>query len=373
LSKSKLSDRRNRHDQYHQRARKRGFVARSVFKLSEIDDKHRIVRPNDRVLDLGCRPGSWLQYCHEKKAGALVGLDRTDLDAAIAGARILVGDVHEVEPAELLGELEAFDVVLTDMAPDTSGVRHVDQTGAGISAASQALPGAVRRGQDGQAERQPHRFHRAVRGGKRLRREALMAYVHLEIDPDRIDGRKITRAVGILHEGGVAAYPTDTVYALGCAIDSRKAVESIYRAKQMDKKQRLAVICPDVSTAAQYGHFTHQAFRLVRRILPGPYTVVVGATREVPRTLLDKKRRQVGIRIPDHAIALALARNLGRPLLTTSAFGNFDDTVEAYGQCLDVAIEGGPTPGEPSTVLELSDDGIEVLREGLGSIDDVLE
>jgi len=197
--------------------------------------------------------------------------------------------------------------------------------------------------------------------------------VRLEIEPDRIEPRKISRAVGILHEGGVAAYPTDTLYALGCAIDARKAVERIYRVKQMDAKQRLALICPDVSTAAIYGYLTQEAFRLARRILPGPYTLVVAATREVPRTLLDKKRRQVGLRIPDHPIALALAQELGRPLLTTSAFGSFDETVDAYGRELDVAIDGGPTPGSPSTVLQFEDGHIEVLREGLGPLDDIVE
>ncbi len=124
---SKLSDRRRRHDQFHRRARQGGFVARSVFKLSEIDDKHRVMRPGARVLDLGCRPGSWLQYCADRKASALVGLDREPLDIVIPDARILIGDVLEIEPAELLGDLERFDLVMSDMAPDTTGVRHVDQ------------------------------------------------------------------------------------------------------------------------------------------------------------------------------------------------------------------------------------------------------
>jgi 23S rRNA (uridine2552-2'-O)-methyltransferase len=127
LSRKKLSDRDVRHDEFHRRARKQGYAARSVFKLSEIDDKHHIVEPGARVLDLGCRPGSWLQYCRDKRASALVGIDREPLDIAIPEARIIVGDVHEVEPAELLGDLERFDVVLSDMAPDTSGVKHMDQ------------------------------------------------------------------------------------------------------------------------------------------------------------------------------------------------------------------------------------------------------
>ncbi len=126
---SRLQDKRHRHDVFHQRARKAGFAARSVFKLEEIDARHHVFTAGGRVLDLGCRPGSWLQYAARAVGGKarLVGLDRQPLDVTIPGARILVGDVFTVTTAELLGDLDAFDVVLSDMAPDTSGVRSLDQ------------------------------------------------------------------------------------------------------------------------------------------------------------------------------------------------------------------------------------------------------
>ncbi len=126
---SKLGDRRRRHDVFHQRARREGFAARSVFKLEEIDARYHVLRPRARVLDLGCRPGSWLQYAARVAGpeGKLVGLDRQPLDVVIPGARILVGDVFTVTAAELRGEIDAFDVVLSDMAPDTSGIRSLDQ------------------------------------------------------------------------------------------------------------------------------------------------------------------------------------------------------------------------------------------------------
>jgi 23S rRNA (uridine2552-2'-O)-methyltransferase len=126
---SKLRDRSHRHDSFHRRAKQQGFAARSVFKLEEIDHKLHVLKAGARVLDLGCRPGSWLQYAAKVvgERGALVGLDRAPLDVVIPGARILVGDVYTVTPEELRGELEAFDVVLSDMAPDTSGVRSADQ------------------------------------------------------------------------------------------------------------------------------------------------------------------------------------------------------------------------------------------------------
>jgi 23S rRNA (uridine2552-2'-O)-methyltransferase len=126
---SKLRDRSHRHDVFHRRAKQQGFVARSVFKLEEIDQKYHLLRRGGRVLDLGCKPGSWLQYAGGVVGpeGALVGIDRTPLEKPVPGARLLVGDVFAVTPEELRGELPGFDVVLSDMAPDTSGVRSLDQ------------------------------------------------------------------------------------------------------------------------------------------------------------------------------------------------------------------------------------------------------
>ncbi len=129
MSRSKLADRSVRRDRFHQKAKREGFVARAVYKLEEIDAKHHVLAPGQRVLDLGCAPGSWLQYARGKvgERGVLVGLDRAPLRGDVAGARIVVGDVMTIDPAELRGELPAFDVVLSDMAPDTSGVRSLDQ------------------------------------------------------------------------------------------------------------------------------------------------------------------------------------------------------------------------------------------------------
>ena len=191
--------------------------------------------------------------------------------------------------------------------------------------------------------------------------------------------RKIQQAIDMLHAGGVAAYPTDSIYALGCAIESRDAIEKIYRAKNMHKNQRLALICPDLSTASEFGLFSQTAFRLAQRIFPGPYTLVVPATRATPRTLTDAKRRTVGIRITSHPIAQALAHGLGRPLLTTSAIvdgqpcRDADEIVEAFGKVVDVVIDAAQTPAEPSTVLEVDGETIRLLRAGQGPIDDILD
>jgi 23S rRNA (uridine2552-2'-O)-methyltransferase len=126
---SKLRDPHHRHDAFFRKARGAGFAARSVYKLEEIDRKLRLLHAGDRVLDLGCRPGSWLQYALKVVGphGAVVGIDRDRLPQAIPGARVLLGDIFTTPDAELLGPLAAFDVVLSDMAPNTTGVRATDQ------------------------------------------------------------------------------------------------------------------------------------------------------------------------------------------------------------------------------------------------------
>lgn len=127
--KGGLGDRGTRHDHFHQKAKQAGFRARAVFKLEELDKQFNLLRPGNRVLDLGCAPGSWLQYARTRigERGAMVGLDREPLAQQLPGARLLAGDVHTIDIAELLGDLPAFDVVMSDMAPDTSGVKQMDQ------------------------------------------------------------------------------------------------------------------------------------------------------------------------------------------------------------------------------------------------------
>jgi len=124
-----LEDRRRRHDRFFRQARERGFAARSVFKLEDLDRRFGLLRAGDRVLDLGCRPGSWLQYAVAAVGarGAVVGVDREPLPRPVPGARVVVGDALSVADADVRGELAAFDVVLSDMAPDTTGIRSADQ------------------------------------------------------------------------------------------------------------------------------------------------------------------------------------------------------------------------------------------------------
>lgn len=196
----------------------------------------------------------------------------------------------------------------------------------------------------------------------------------LTINPQNPQPRLISRAVETLKQGGVIGYPTDTTYGIGCDIFNKKGVKKIYQIKQRDPRKPFSFICADISDVANYAQVSNFAFKIMRRHLPGPYTFVLEATRVVP-DLLTTKQKTVGIRIPDNPIALAIVRELGHPLVTTSANVSGEETYQdpqaiedAMGRVLDLVIDGGMLLGEPSTVISLVDDRIEVLRQGCGDI-----
>jgi len=198
----------------------------------------------------------------------------------------------------------------------------------------------------------------------------------LVLDERRPNPHKIQKAADLLDAGGVIAYPTDTVYGIGCDLHNRKAIDRIYRIKRLDRGHRLSFICQDLSNIAEYAFVTDFAYRWLRRLLPGPYTVVLAASRNVPKILLEK-RREVGIRVPDSFTCLELARALGRPIISTSATDPetreilIDPEVvrDRLGKELDLVLDGGLLTNEPSTVVSLIDDEITVLREGKGPVD----
>ncbi len=189
--------------------------------------------------------------------------------------------------------------------------------------------------------------------------------------------RKIRQVADILDQGGVIAYPTDTVYGFGCDLTDRKAIERIYRIKQLSPKHLLSFVCPDLSNISRYAHVSDMAYRVLRRILPGPYTIILEATREVPKKLLQR-RKEVGIRVPDCPIALELTQALGRPILSSSIVDGdgqpMNDPLEIrdrYERQLDAVVDGGYLLAEPSTVLRMVEDEVEVIREGKGSLDEI--
>jgi len=197
----------------------------------------------------------------------------------------------------------------------------------------------------------------------------------LEVNTQHPEPRKLARAVQVLREGGVIAYPTDTVYALGCDISNKKAIDRIHRMKRMRDDQLLSFVCPDLSDIARYGIVQDYAYRIMRKIFPGPYTVLLNATREAPK-VLRQSRKTVGIRIPNHPIALALSRELGQPVASTSASIEGEQLVDPRDMEdrfpeLELVIDGEIESGglTPSTILDLSGEAPVLVREGAGPVD----
>jgi tRNA threonylcarbamoyl adenosine modification protein (Sua5/YciO/YrdC/YwlC family) len=202
-----------------------------------------------------------------------------------------------------------------------------------------------------------------------------MAAPILEVDIQHPQPRHIARAVQVLERGGLIAYPTDTYYGLGCDLLSKKAIERLYLLKGRDKKKPLSILCPDLSDVAKYAHVSNFAYRTMKGLTPGAFTFILEATRLVPEVMMTRQK-QVGIRVPDAPLARALAAGLGRPLITTSASDeegepliDAKDIKEKLGHGLDLILDGGVTLMEPSTVVSLIGDSMEVLRQGKGRLD----
>jgi tRNA threonylcarbamoyl adenosine modification protein (Sua5/YciO/YrdC/YwlC family) len=200
----------------------------------------------------------------------------------------------------------------------------------------------------------------------------------VEINSQFPEPRKIRKAVDALEAGEVIAYPTDTVYGLGCDLMNKRSVDRLYQIKGMDKSQPLAFICPDLSEIAKYAIVDNQIYRVLRRFLPGPYCFILEATREVPR-LVQTKRKTIGIRIPNHEVTRAVVAMLGRPLISTTAqrtgeephvdAREIDDDFKGLGLVLDAGA-GGVIP---TTVVDLTQTPPVVVREGLGSADEFID
>jgi len=197
--------------------------------------------------------------------------------------------------------------------------------------------------------------------------------MRIEIHPTHPQPRRVQQAVDTLRRGGVIAYPTGTVYGLGCDIHQKKAIERIYQIRHLKKDHPLSFMCPDLSKIAHYAHVDDFAYRIMKRLAPGPYTFVLRATREVPKLLL-RKQKTVGIRVPDNSVALALLHELGSPIVSTSATIDgevLSDPDELYSRFphVDAFVDGGWGGIEPSTILDLTGSEVRVLREGAGPVD----
>jgi tRNA threonylcarbamoyl adenosine modification protein (Sua5/YciO/YrdC/YwlC family) len=211
----------------------------------------------------------------------------------------------------------------------------------------------------------------ALTKSARARRVMAVAPI-VEVDVVHPQPRLVERAANVLEDGGLIAYPTDTYYGIGCDLLSKKAIDRLYGLKGRDRKKPLAFLCPDLSDVAKYAKVSNFAYRTMRQLTPGPFTFVLEATRLVPE-MMQTKQKQVGIRVPQAPLMLAIAAKLGRPIVTTSATTADDDVLtdaksikDLLGNRLDLILDGGPQPAEPSTVVSLIDDQIEVLRQGKG-------
>ncbi|CUU52484.1 MULTISPECIES: L-threonylcarbamoyladenylate synthase [Actinobacillus] len=196
-------------------------------------------------------------------------------------------------------------------------------------------------------------------------------YIH----PDNPQARLINQAVEIIKNGGVIIYPTDSGYALGCAIGEKHAMDRIVAIRKLPENHNFTLVCSDLSELSTYALVTNQSYRLIKNNTPNPYTFILPATKDVPRRLMTK-RKTIGIRVPDNAIALALIAALGEPILSCSLMlpdteiteSDPDEIREHLEHRVDLIIHGGYLGQEPTTVIDLTEDAPKIIREGSGDI-----
>ncbi|BCL75206.1 threonylcarbamoyl-AMP synthase [Jeongeupia sp. HS-3] len=188
--------------------------------------------------------------------------------------------------------------------------------------------------------------------------------------------RLIKQAVEIVRKGGLIVYPTDSCYALGCALDNKDALERIRRIRQLSDKHHFTLACHDLSQLGNYARVDNRTYRLLKSATPGNYTFILLATKEVPRRVWHPKKQTVGLRVPDHPVALALLEELGEPMLSSSLLlpGEDDPMSDAWEirdrleRDVDLVIEGGYCGVEPTTVIDLSGDEPVLMRAGKGPL-----
>ncbi|NJN87391.1 MAG: threonylcarbamoyl-AMP synthase [Leptolyngbyaceae cyanobacterium SL_7_1] len=202
---------------------------------------------------------------------------------------------------------------------------------------------------------------------------------YYSIHPDNPQPRQLNRLVDALRSGAVLLYPTDTVYAIGCDLQSKTAIERVRRIKQLSNDKPLTFLCPSLSNIAQYAYVTDAAYRIMKHLIPGPYTFLLPATKLVPRLVMNPKRKTTGIRVPDSAICQAILTELGNPIISTSAHVLEDGAApqtnwvsqatlfDYFDRLVDAIVDDGSEPQyQPSTILDLAGEEPTVVRRGLG-------
>ena len=196
----------------------------------------------------------------------------------------------------------------------------------------------------------------------------------LRVHPSDPEDRNVNQVANVLLAGGVIVYPTDSTYALGCHIGDKGALERIRRIRQLGDKHNFTLVCRDLSSLASYAQVHNSAYRILKAYTPGPYTFILKATPEVPRRLLHPKKKTIGLRVPDNAIAQAILEKMGEPIMSTSLIlpGEDERLVDPYdmrlkiGKLVDLIVDGGICGVEATTMVDLVDGIPEVIREGNG-------
>ncbi len=197
----------------------------------------------------------------------------------------------------------------------------------------------------------------------------------IKINSQNPQMRLIRRVVEVLQNGGVIAYPTDTVYGFGCSLYNKKAIERIYQIKRSEKNRPFSFICADLKDISLYSRVSNYGYKTMKRLLPGPYTFILEGTKLVPKIMLNPKRKTAGIRVPNHPIALSLVQELGHPIISTSAtlpgggiLYDPADIDQKLGKLLDLIIDSGILVSEPSSVIDLTEDIPKIIRQGKGDV-----
>ena len=193
-----------------------------------------------------------------------------------------------------------------------------------------------------------------------------------EIHPQNPQHRLVRQVVDELHKGSVIVYPTDSGYALGTALGNKNGLERIRQIRNLSKRHDFTLMMKDLAHIGEYAKLDNNAFRLLKKILPGAYTFILKGTRDVPKRLLHEKKKTIGLRISHHGVVQALLDELNEPMMSVSLiiegyeFYDIDDVRDAVESRVDVIIDDGYCPPEPTTVIDLSGDGIEIIRQGAG-------
>ena len=197
----------------------------------------------------------------------------------------------------------------------------------------------------------------------------------LNIHPENPQSRLIKQVIDVLDRGGIIAYPTDSGYALGCALGNKSAMERIIRIRQLKKHHHFTLMLKDLSHVGEYAKLNNSGFRLMKKILPGPYTFILEGAKDIPNRLLNGNRKTIGIRVSSNAIVQAILEDIVEPIMSVSLiikgyeFYNCNDVKAVLNGSIDLVIDSGHCPPEPTTVIDISGDEVLILREGAGSLE----